>query len=110
MQFFGCDARDLELSFSGPALGPVIQQWEARLDRLILPREYLGPQYEDFCQDFLNGLRSDRYNSVGAIKYAFARKPFAKPESSKIDEILNLLLHTRASVALPASRGIDRRL
>lgn len=65
---------DLELSFKGPATDTVLRQWQARLERMKAIRQFLGDDYNNFCEDMLTGLKSPNHNSIGAVRFALGRK------------------------------------
>jgi SAM-dependent methyltransferase len=66
---------DGELTFSGPAEPMIFKAWEARLNRMVLFREYFGEKiFQKVKSEFLECLLSDNHSSKTSIKFIIARK------------------------------------
>lgn len=63
------DWYDKELNFKGRATPDVVQNWAARLERMISLKSYMGEAYQDFCHHFLETISQQNHNSNGGVKY-----------------------------------------
>lgn len=60
---------DRELNFIGKATEDVIENWEARLSRMIKLKACLGRKYPEFCRDFLNIISKEDHVSNGCVQF-----------------------------------------
>jgi SAM-dependent methyltransferase len=70
---------DLELSFSGPARGEVLDAWVRRFDRMKLLRDSAGADFESFRQEFIDCLRSPAHRSEAKVTFCLATKKHPDP-------------------------------
>ena len=60
---------DLELCFKGPASKQVIENWQARFNRMVNLRNFLGNEYDDFIYEFIRNISSPVHVSKNCINY-----------------------------------------
>lgn len=60
---------DIELNFTGNANKNVIENWQARLERMIHLKNHFGENYGEFCDMFINSLSSEEHFSKGCVKF-----------------------------------------
>lgn len=65
---------DIELNFSGKANKNVIENWQARLERMVYLKNYFGENYGEFCDLFINSLSSEEHSANGCVKFYVGRK------------------------------------
>lgn len=68
------DVTDLELNFSGAAPQEIINGWMARLNRMKRLQDELGPEYTNFCNELLSGLRSEAHEKRENVRFVVAKK------------------------------------
>lgn len=60
---------DIELNFSGNANKNIIENWQARLERMVLLKNHFGENYGEFCDLFINSLSSEKHIANGCVKF-----------------------------------------
>lgn len=65
---------DIELNFSGNATKNIIENWRARLERMVYLKNHFGENYEEFCDMFINSLSSEEHIANGCVKFYVGRK------------------------------------
>ncbi len=63
------DWYDQELNFDGSATPEVVQNWAARLDRMVSLKSYFGTEYPDFCRYFLDTISRERHTTTGGVRF-----------------------------------------
>lgn len=75
LQYVDNDVNDLELNFDGQVRNDVLPIWEARLKRMHGLRKFLGADYKDFCNEFLDEIQSPTHKKRMNVRFVIARKP-----------------------------------
>lgn len=60
---------DVELNFRGGANIDIVENWRARLERMIKLKDYFGVNYDEFCNDFLNLIYDESHEANGCVKF-----------------------------------------
>jgi ubiquinone/menaquinone biosynthesis C-methylase UbiE len=60
---------DVELNFIGKANKDIVQNWTARLERMVKLKDYFGVNYNEFCNDFLNLISCEEHVANGCVKF-----------------------------------------
>lgn len=60
---------DVELNFRGGANIDIVENWRARLERMIKLKDYFGVNYDEFCNDFLNLISDESHEANGCVKF-----------------------------------------
>ncbi len=60
---------DVELNFSGKANKNIIENWRARLERMVHLKNHFGENYREFCDMFINLLSSEEHIANGCVKF-----------------------------------------
>jgi len=68
------DVTDLELNFDGPATAEVIENWQARLSRLVGLKNKFPNDYYDICKEIIENLSSNDHRKNGNVNFVVARK------------------------------------
>lgn len=63
------DFHDIELNFKGKARIDIVENWTARLERMIKLKESFGENYSEFCRDFINNISDENHISSGGVKF-----------------------------------------
>ena len=68
------DVTDLELNFDGPATAEIIENWQARLSRLVGLKNKFPNDYHDICQELIENLGSNEHKKNRNVNFVVARK------------------------------------
>ena len=60
---------DVELNFRGKADKDIIENWRARLERMVKLKTYFGVNYNKFCDNFLNIISDESHVANGCVKF-----------------------------------------
>lgn len=60
---------DIELNFRGRANIDIVKNWRARLGRMVKLKDYLGVNYDEFCNEFLNLISDENHVTNGCVKF-----------------------------------------
>lgn len=60
---------DAELNFIGTANKDIVENWKARLERMVKLKECFGANYNEFCNDFLNLISCEEHVANGCVKF-----------------------------------------
>lgn len=63
------DWYDDELNFKGSANEIILNNWKARLDRMVNLKSVLGARYNEFCENFLSEISKTNHVSSGCVKF-----------------------------------------
>lgn len=63
------DWYDVELNFNGSANKDIVENWRARLERMVKLKEYFGAEYNQFCKYFLSYISDEKHVSNGCVKF-----------------------------------------
>ena len=63
------DWYDRELNFKGKATEDIVNNWTARLERMVILKSYLGTKYPEFCSHFINTISKENHITNGGVKY-----------------------------------------
>ena len=67
---------DIELNFTGSANKDIVENWKARLERMVKLKDYLGVNYNEFCKEFLNLISDEENVSNGCVKFYVGIKKY----------------------------------
>jgi SAM-dependent methyltransferase len=67
--------RDREFSFDGPADSSVAEAWQRRLGSMRLLQEFLGAEYAELSEEFLQCLKRPNHRSFAQVFFCLAVKP-----------------------------------
>lgn len=67
---------DIELNFKGSANKDIVENWRARLNRMVKLKDHLGVNYNEFCNDFLNLLSDENHVANGCVKFYVGIKKY----------------------------------
>lgn len=60
---------DRELNFKGKAASDIVNNWTARLERMVVLKSYLGMGYSEFCNHFIDTISKEGHITNGGVKY-----------------------------------------
>lgn len=63
------DWYDRELNFKGKAAQEIVENWSARLERMVMLKEYLGTNYTEFCSHFFDIISEENHTTKDCVKY-----------------------------------------
>lgn len=63
------DWYDKELNFKGKGSSEIIENWKARLERMVRLKEYLGENYTEFCRVFIESISEENHVSNECVQF-----------------------------------------
>lgn len=67
---------DVELNFSGRANNDIVENWRARLERMVKLKDHLGINYNEFCNEFLALISNENHVANGCVKFCVGIKKY----------------------------------